>query len=62
MAVTKYENKKSTINLSGITVTEGQTLKIEVSPAGEDILDEECPEGQIWTVQIHIQIAIADAP
>lgn len=60
MTVTKYEDKKAVINLSGITVTGGQTLKIETSPDGEEALAEVCPEGETWTVQIHIQISITD--
>lgn len=60
MAVTKYEDKKNIINLSGITVTGGQTLKIETSPDGEEILAKVCPEGQAWTVTMHIQISITD--
>lgn len=60
MAVTKYEDKKSVINLSGIAVTGGQTLKIETTPSGEEILMEVCPDGETWTVTMHIQISITD--
>jgi len=60
MTVTKYEDKQSVINLSGITVTGGQTLKIETTPGGEEVLEKACPEGETWTVQVHIQISITD--
>ena len=60
MAVTKHENKRSTIDVSGITVTGGQTFKIETSPDGEEILAEMCPEGETWSVHIHVQISITD--
>lgn len=60
MATTKVESKRSVIDVGDITVTAGQTLKIETSPDGEDILEEICPEGQVWTVTMHIQISIVD--
>lgn len=60
MSVTKVENKRSVIDVGGITVTEGQTLKIETSPDGEEVLAEVCPAGETWTVTIHIQISITD--
>ena len=60
MPVTKHENKRSVINMSGITVTGGQTLKIETSPDGEEVLVETCPEGETWSVHIHVQISITD--
>lgn len=60
MPVTKHEDKRSTIDVSGITVTGGQTLKLETSPSGEEILAEVCPEGETWTVHIHVQISITD--
>ena len=60
MAVTKHENKRSTIDVTGITVTGGQTLKVETSPSGEEILAETCPENETWSVHIHVQISITD--
>lgn len=56
----KIENKRNVIDMHSIAVTGGQTLKIETSPGGEDILEEVCPEGETWTVSIHIQISITD--
>lgn len=39
-----------------IMVSAGQSLKIETSPGGEEVLNVECPAGSSWTV--HITIAI----
>ena len=60
MPISKHENKRSDIDVTGITVTGGQTLKVETSPDGEEILVETCPEGETWTVTMHIQINITD--
>ena len=60
MPVTKHENKRNTVDVTGITVAGGQTLKIETSPDGEEILAETCPEGETWSVHIHVQITITD--
>lgn len=40
-----------------IEITSGQTLKIESSPGGEEILDVKVPEGKRWvtTIQVAIQ-------
>lgn len=35
----------------------GKTLKIETSPAGEEILNEEVPAGKSWHVTISISIS-----
>lgn len=60
MPATKHENKRSIIDVRDIVVTEGQTLKIETTPNGEDVLEETCPQGQTWTVNMHIEISITD--
>ena len=46
--------------LSGHEVVAGQTLKIQTSPEGEDILEELCPEGEGWEVRIQVRIEITD--
>jgi len=38
-----------------------QSLKIETSPGGEDILDAECPAGKAWSVRIIVEITETDA-
>lgn len=60
MPVTKHENKRNVIDVHGITVAEGQTLRVRTSPPIEDVVKEKCPQGQTWTVSMHIEISIAD--
>lgn len=60
MAITKHENKRNVIDVHGITVVGGQALKVETTPGGDEVLIEECPEGQTWTVTMHIEITITD--
>lgn len=60
MAIVKVKSKRSLLDIHSITVTAGQTLKIETTPDGEDILEEVCPEGEAWDVRIHIEINIID--
>lgn len=36
--------------------TAGQTLAIETSPNGEDILSEEVPVGKVWEVHLSVYI------
>jgi len=43
------------------TVTAGQTLKVETSPAGEDIYEDACPAGKVWAVRVYIRITETDA-
>jgi len=39
----------------------GQSLKIETSPDGDDILDVECPAGKAWSVRVIVEITETDA-
>ena len=34
----------------------GEWLKIETSPQGEDILNEQVPDGKVWTVVVSVSI------
>lgn len=43
------------------TVSAGKSLKVETSPAGEDLLDEECPAGKSWECTIFVRITETDA-
>ena len=36
--------------------TAGQTVNIETSPKGQDILQELVPEGERWSVSVNVQI------
>lgn len=42
---------------SGIPLAAGQSLKIETTPGGEEILSFECPPGDPRTVRIIVEIA-----
>ena len=42
-------------------VTAGQSLKIESSPQGEEILDEMCPAGKTWMVRVELSVIEQDA-
>lgn len=37
-------------------VSAGQSLKIETSPGGVEILDEECLAGKEWAVVVYVAI------
>ena len=41
-------------------VVAGQTLKIETSPQGEDILEASPPAGKKWTVSIKVNVEESD--
>jgi len=43
-----------------LEVVAGKSLKIETSPDGIDILDEEVPAGKVWVVTISVQIKESD--
>jgi len=43
------------------TVSAGQSLKIETSPDGEEVLDAECPAGKTWTVYVSVKIEESNA-
>ena len=42
-------------------VTAGQTLKVETSPSGEEVLEATCPEGKAWSVTVVVDITEIDA-
>lgn len=44
-----------------VTVEAGQSLKIETSPVGGEVLDVECPAGKAWSVQVDVTITETDA-
>ena len=49
-AHTKYAGRDT------VTLSAGQTLKIETSPNGEEILNEIVPEGKTWVVDIDLKV------
>jgi hypothetical protein len=53
---------KTVLQGSGaITVNAGQSLKIETSPGGSEILNEECPAGKVWRGTIKVELTEEDA-
>ncbi len=46
---------------SGIVATAGQSLKIETSPRGDDVLAAECPAGKAWEISVNVCIKEVDA-
>ena len=62
--VTKERTVAASRQKYGIEILEiepGQTLKIETSPNGAEILSELCPVGCNWSVQISVIINETDA-
>ena len=45
---------------TNFTLLAGETLKIETSPDGDDILDIEVPAGKAWDVSIFVKIICTD--
>ena len=43
-----------------LTVTAGQSLKIETSPQGVDCLNVKVPSGEEWSVNLYVQIVKTD--
>jgi len=60
MPVVTHADKRNVIDVRGITVTAGQTLKIRTTPNGELVLSEKCPSGETWAVTMHIEIDITN--
>jgi len=44
-----------------ISVVAGQSLKIETSPDGVEVLDAECPAGKAWSVKVDVTTTEVDA-
>ena len=44
-----------------ITVTAGQSIRIETSPGGEEILESVVPIGKTWTLAVNVNIDETDA-
>lgn len=47
--------------VTGFEVNDGQTLKIETSPSGAEILSRSPPAGKKWNANIVVQIVETDA-
>jgi len=46
---------------SAFVATDGQVVKIETSPQGEEILNLTVPEGKVWSISVNLQITEVDA-
>ena len=44
-----------------VDVAAGQSIKIETTPEGEEVLDAECPAGKAWSVRVIVEIEESDA-
>ena len=40
-----------------VSVSAGQSLKIETSPDGIEIIDVQCPEGKLWSVTVSVTVS-----
>lgn len=47
--------------VGNVKMSSGQTLKIESSPGGEEILNVAVPEGKRWSVYVQVKIQEFDA-
>jgi hypothetical protein len=55
---TEPAKKVSTRVSENVEVTSGQTLKIETTPDGIEVLNVECPEDETWNAQVIVQITV----
>ena len=39
----------------------GQSVKVETSPEGAELLNAECPAGKAWSVRVIVEITEIDA-
>ena len=44
-----------------VSMVAGQELKLETSPAGEELLSVTCPSGKTWLVRVRVDIKVSDA-
>lgn len=44
-----------------VGIAAGQSLIIETSPGGSEVLDVECPTGKAWSARIIVEITETDA-
>ena len=54
MALTKQESHVTYTNHDNFTATAGQSVKIETSPDGLEILDATVPAGKTWKVSLSL--------
>ena len=44
-----------------LAIAAGQSLKVETSPEGDEVLDVECPAGKAWSAKVDVTITETDA-
>lgn len=54
----KPATKISTNSSETVQLSVGQSLKVETTPNGEEVLNIECPEGEIWNARVTVQIIV----
>lgn len=50
--------KQSTRVTENVQVLSGQTLKIETSPGGTEVLNVVCPQGETWSANIIVKVTV----
>ena len=56
-SIAKME-RPSTVNdcyQGAVTLTAGQSFKIETSPGGEELLTITCPEDKVWRLSVRVE-------
>lgn len=53
-AVFKYGQQSS------VLLAAGQSLRIETTPNGIEVLDTECPAGKVWSVRVIVEVTETD--
>ena len=61
LTLTRRDFRMKLTGAGTIELASGQTLKVETSPNGEDVVKETVPDGKLWTVQLVIDIVETDA-
>lgn len=43
-----------------VLLVAGQSVKVETSPGGEELLNVECPAGKAWSARVIVEITETD--
>ena len=54
-------NRTDLIGDDNFDLIAGQSLKIETSPNGEEVINAVCPAGKVWHVHVAVVIEETDA-
>ena len=64
MAITLEDTsiqRTSRAGAGNVTLSAGQTLKIEATPGGPEILEATVPEGKVWNVGLSVHVSESEA-